>query len=65
MSDPAGEASAAAVIRTLPAKVAKMVAVEILLSDPESLQDDVLESCLYILRERLWSAGRGDRLQLG
>ena len=65
MSDPADEASAAAVIRTLPAKVAKMVAVEILLSDPESLQDDVLESCLYILRERLWSAGRGDRPQLG
>ncbi len=65
MSDPADEASAAAVIRSLPAKVAKMVAVEILLSDPESLQDDVLESCLYILRERLWSAGRGDRLQLG
>ena len=65
MNDPADEASAAAVIRSLPAKVAKMIAVEILLSDPESLQDDVLESCLYILRERLWSAGRGDRLQLG
>ena len=65
MNDPADEATAAAVIRSLPAKVAKMIAVEILLSDPESLQDDVLESCLYILRERLWSAGRGDRFQLG
>lgn len=65
MSDPADEAGAAAVIRSLPARAAKMVAVEILLSDPESLQDDVLESCLYILRERLWSAGRGDRLQFG
>jgi hypothetical protein len=29
------------------------VAVEILLSDPDALQDDVLESCLYILREKL------------
>jgi hypothetical protein len=53
MNDPVGEASAAAVIRTLCPKAAKMAAVEILLSEPESLQDDVLESCLYILRERL------------
>ena len=53
MNDPAGEASAAAVIRTLPPKAAKMAAIEILLSDPESLQDDGLESSLYILRERL------------
>jgi hypothetical protein len=30
-----------------------MVAVEILLADPEALGDDVLESCLYILREKL------------
>jgi hypothetical protein len=30
-----------------------MVAVEVLLSDPESLGDDVLESCLYVLREKL------------
>jgi hypothetical protein len=30
-----------------------MLAVEILLADPESLGDDVLESCLYILREKL------------
>jgi hypothetical protein len=41
------------VISTLPAKAAKMVAVEILLADPESLEDDVLESCLYVLREKL------------
>ena len=53
MNDPADEASAAAMIKTLSPKAAKMVAVEILLSDPESLLDDVLESCLYILRERL------------
>lgn len=53
MNDPAGQASAAAVIKTLPPRAAKLLAVEILLSDPESLADDVLEGCLYILRERL------------
>ena len=37
----------------LSAAGARMLAVETLLADPESLQDDVLESCLYILRERL------------
>jgi hypothetical protein len=30
-----------------------MLAVEILLADPEALGDDILESCLYILREKL------------
>ena len=55
MNNPADEASAAAVIRTLPPKAAKMAAVQILL-DPESLQDDVLESALYMLRERLQEA---------
>ena len=47
----------AAVIRHLPARAAKMVAIEILLSDPESLEDDVLESCLYLLRDRPQAAG--------
>ncbi len=47
---------AAAVISTLPPKAAKMIAIEILLADPESLGDDVLESCLYIQRERLRAA---------
>ena len=56
MNDPADQNSAAAVIRTLHPKAAKMVAVEILLSDPESLHDDVLEASLYILRERLREA---------
>lgn len=37
----------------LPARAARLAAVEILLADPESLQDDVLEACLYILRARL------------
>jgi hypothetical protein len=54
MNDPTDAAGAVALIRTLlPPKAAKMAAVEILLADPESLGDDVLESCLYILRERL------------
>jgi hypothetical protein len=44
---------AAAVISTLPPRAAKLVAIEILLADPESLDDDILESCLYILREKL------------
>jgi hypothetical protein len=50
MTDPT---DAAAVIRTLPPKAARLAAIEILLADPESLADDILESCLYILRERL------------
>jgi hypothetical protein len=37
----------------LPASAARMLAVETLLAEPEALQDDVLESCLYVLRERL------------
>jgi hypothetical protein len=45
--------SAAAVIETLPKNAARMLAVEILLAEPESLGDDVLESCLYVLRDRL------------
>ena len=44
---------AKAVISALPAKAARMLAVEILLADPEALGDDVLESCLYILRDKL------------
>ena len=45
--------SATADIAALPAKAARMLAVEILLAEPEALGDDVLESCLYILREKL------------
>ena len=30
-----------------------LLAVEVLLTEPESLGDDVLESCLYILRDLL------------
>jgi hypothetical protein len=32
---------------------ARLLAVEVLLADPEALADDVLESCLYLLRDRL------------
>ncbi|MCW2893631.1 MAG: hypothetical protein QOG28_2275 [Trebonia sp.] len=42
-----------ATIRQLPPKAARMVAVEILLADPEALGDDVLEGCLYVYREKL------------
>lgn len=45
--------NAAAEISYLLAKAARMLAVEILLAEPEELADDVLESCLYLLRERL------------
>jgi hypothetical protein len=43
-------------IAALPAPAARMLAVEILLADPEALEDDVLESSLYLLREKLRSA---------
>ena len=45
-----------AAIASLPVPAARMLAVEILLADPETLADDVLESCLYLLRERLRAA---------
>lgn len=43
-------------ITSLSAPAARMLAVEILLADPEALGDDVLESCLYLLREKLRTA---------
>jgi hypothetical protein len=48
-----GAMNAIAEITALPAQAARMLAVEILLADPEALGDDVLESCLYLLREKL------------
>lgn len=41
----------------LPVSAARMAAVEILLADPEALTDDVLESCLYVFREKLRAGG--------
>jgi hypothetical protein len=42
-----------AMIRHLPPQAARLAAVEILLANPEALGDDVLESCLYVYREKL------------
>jgi hypothetical protein len=44
-------------IKSLPPNAARLVAVEILLTDPEALGDDVLESSLYILREKIRALG--------
>jgi hypothetical protein len=35
------------------AALPRLLAVEVLLADPEALADDILESCLYILRDKL------------
>ena len=37
-------------------QAARLLATEVLLADPEALEDDVLESCLYILRDKLQGA---------
>ena len=42
---------------TLPAHAARLLAVEVLLADPEALQNDALEGDLYILRDRLRQEG--------
>jgi hypothetical protein len=43
---------------TLPAQAARLLAVEVLLADPEALQNDALEGDLYILRDRLREEGK-------
>jgi hypothetical protein len=45
---------------TLYSHVARLLATEVLLADPEALADDVLESCLYLLRDRLQGAAGED-----
>jgi hypothetical protein len=42
-------------LENLHSHAARLLATEVLLADPEALCDDVLESCLYILRDRLQS----------
>ena len=37
----------------LSGQAARMLAVETLLAEPEELGDDVLETCLYLFRERM------------
>ena len=44
---------AQAIIAALPAHAARLLAVEILLADPEALANDALEGDLYILRDKL------------
>lgn len=39
---------------------ARLLATEVLLFDPEALEDDVLESCLYIYRDKLMGAGEAE-----
>jgi hypothetical protein len=41
---------------TLHSHAARLLATEVLLADPEALEDDCLESCLYILRDKLMGA---------
>ena len=48
-----GPTTVEATMSHLPAKAAQMAAIEILLTNPEALDDDTLESGLYILREKL------------
>jgi hypothetical protein len=44
-------------IVSLPAHAARLLAVEVLLADPEALRNDALEGDLYILRDRLRNEG--------
>jgi hypothetical protein len=39
---------------------ARLLAVEVLLADPEALGNDALETDLYILRDQLQDAGRSE-----
>jgi len=48
------------IITTLPARAARLLAIEVLLADPQALGDDVLESCLYLLRDRLQGSESDD-----
>jgi hypothetical protein len=43
-------------IATLP----RLLAIEVLLAEPEALQDDVLEGGLYLLRDRLQGKADSD-----
>ena len=40
---------------------ARLLAVEVLLADPEQLENDALEGDLYILRDKLILQGAGAR----
>jgi hypothetical protein len=54
--DPSGKdepVNDAAQVIVLPAQAARLLAVEVLLADPEVLGNDALEGDLYILRDKL------------
>ena len=48
--------SAAPGVLVLPARAAMLLAVEVLLAEPEALGNDALEGDLYILRDQLRAA---------
>lgn len=45
---------------TLPADATRLLAVEVLLADPEALHNDALEGDLYILRDQLRGTASND-----
>lgn len=51
-----GETKKMSELAALHSDTARLLAVEVLLADPEALHDDVLESSLYLLRDRLQGA---------
>lgn len=51
-----GETKKMSELAALHSDTARLLAVEVLLTDPEALHDDVLESSLYLLRDRLQGA---------
>jgi hypothetical protein len=44
------------ILAAMPANQARLLAVEILLNEPETLGNDALEGDLYILRDQLTSS---------
>jgi hypothetical protein len=57
--------SATDALANLPRDAARMLAVEILLAEPESLGDDVLESCLYMCATKHADALPAERVEIG
>jgi hypothetical protein len=48
---------------TIPAHAARLLAIEVLLADPESLGNDALEGDLYILRDKLHGTETQDQIE--
>ena len=51
---------AQAIFAALPADAARLLAIEVLLADPEALANDALEGDLYLLRDKLRGANTQD-----